>query len=523
MASIEEMLKEHALKRPLQAAIIDTARGKARTTTYDGLYGRVRAVSALLSEYGIEKGDPVLVFQPMSAELYIAMPAIFRIGAIAMFLDPSSGRKHIEQCCEIYPPKALIASSHAHLLRLISPTLNHIPIKFSIGPSVWGAHSLFQKPVGEAADCSVTVNDDLPALLTFTSGSTGQPKAALRTHGFLRAQHNVLAKTLNLCAGTVDLTTLPVFVLANLASGVTSVIPDANMRHPGRINGARVLRQIEKTKPSTAAGSPAFFERLIEECKRQSKALSSFESIYTGGAPVFPAMLDRLHKTAPNAKIVAVYGSTEAEPIAHIERDAISDADRQAMLSGKGLIAGIPVNEIAVKIIRHQWGVPIGSLSQGQFGELIQHVGNPGEIVVSGDHVLRGYLHGTGDEETKFRVDNIVWHRTGDSGVFDRDGRLWLLGRCSARIEDSDGILYPFAVEAAAAAIPGIRRTALIAQNEKRILIVECSKKGLDLPALRKSLEWAKISEIKIINRIPVDRRHNAKIDYPALARLIKA
>jgi acyl-CoA synthetase (AMP-forming)/AMP-acid ligase II len=62
-----------------------------------------------------------------------------------------------------------------------------------------------------------------------------------------------------------------------------------------------------------------------------------------------------------------------------------------------------------------------------------------GEVVLTGDHVLKGYLHGKCDRETKFEVDGERWHRTGDAGYFDKEGRLWLVGRCNVRIEDDKG------------------------------------------------------------------------------------
>src|SRR5208282_3075209 len=89
---------------------------------------------------------------------------------------------------------------------------------------------------------------EAPALVTFTSGSTGRPKAAMRTHGFLLAQHRALEASLALQPGTRDLTTLPIFVLGNLASGVTSVLPDADLRSPGKIAPRPVLTQIQRLK-----------------------------------------------------------------------------------------------------------------------------------------------------------------------------------------------------------------------------------------------------------------------------------
>src|SRR5262249_2641198 len=114
----------------------------------------------------------------------------------------------------------------------------------------------------------VPAEPDAPALLTFTSGSTGRPKAALRTHGFLLAQYGSLEKSLQLRPGTRDLTTLPIFVLANLGSGVTSVLPDADLRSPGKIAAGPVLRQMDRQRIQTTAASPAFVERLLDECER---------------------------------------------------------------------------------------------------------------------------------------------------------------------------------------------------------------------------------------------------------------
>src|SRR5690606_19153868 len=134
-------------------------------------------------------------------------------------------------------------------------------------------------------------------------------------------------------------------------------------------------------------------------------------------------------------------------------------------------------------------------------------------------HVLPGYLHGAGDRETKFRVDGRIWHRTGDAGCLDERGRLWLLGRAQARLSDDRGTLYPFAVEAAACAVAGVRRSALVQVDGKRVLVIEpAAKAPSDLPAIiSRQLAWAHLDQVRPMKSIPVDKRHNAKIDYPAL------
>src|SRR5258708_12684717 len=92
--------------------------------------------------------------------------------------------------------------------------------------------------------------------MTFTSGSTGQPKAAVRTHRFLLAQHRALADSIKLEPGELDLTTLPIFVLANLASGVTSLLPNANISSPGTVKVEGIAAQIDPYHPTTTAPPP---------------------------------------------------------------------------------------------------------------------------------------------------------------------------------------------------------------------------------------------------------------------------
>ena len=399
----------------------------------------------------------------MSRELYVVLLALFRLRAVAMFLDPSAGRDHIERCCALQPPRALIAGPKAHLLRLVSPALRSIPTAIALGRFVPFARSWSRSTACAPMTALPATGPDDPALLTFTSGSTGQPKAAVRTHAFLLAQHARLVESLDYVAGEIDLATLPVFVLANLGSGVASVIPDGDLRRPGAIDPVPVLAQIRRHGVSRSTASPAFFERLARHCAAEETTLPTLRKLFTGGAPVFPRLLDQLHRMAPAARIEAVYGSTEAEPIAHLARDEMSAADLAAMRSGRGLLAGKPIAKIELRILRAQQG-PIGPHSREQFEAECRPANEPGEIVVTGDHVLKGYLHGRGDEETKFRVGDRIWHRTGDAGCLDEPGGVGLLGRSSATIADARGTLHPFAAECVAYDDPRVRRAALVAQ-----------------------------------------------------------
>lgn len=518
--NLAHVLQAVARERPDSAAIVESVRGRSVVTTFAELEQCSCRAAALLRSLGLRAGDTVLVFQPMSAELYVVLLTLFRLGLVAMFLDPSAGREHIERCCALHAPRAFVGSTKAHLLRLFCPALRRIPVKLVIGWPLPGAtrwsRATRHAPFADIHDCSA----DTPTLITFTSGSTGQPKAAIRTHGLLLAQHRALAASLHLTPGDRDLATLPIVALANLGAGVTTVIPDADLRYPGKVAPAPIVQQMLTERVVSSVASPAFFEQLTRHCHTQGLTLPDVRKLYTGGAPVFPRLLDQMQAMAPHADIVALYGSTEAEPIAHVSRTEISAEDHQAMLAGRGLIAGVPVTEINLRVLRDCWGTPIAPLNHTSFAERCCRPNEPGEIVVSGEHVLQGYLHGRGDEETKFRVEGTVWHRTGDAGYVDDRGRLWLLGRCSARLHDERGVLYPFAVETAAYQDANVKRAALASHRGKRILAIEYF--DVSARAEPASLHWAGLDEIRTCRSIPVDKRHNAKIDYPALYKLLE-
>lgn len=515
--NIAEILSRQARELGDAPAIIDVRHGHDRVTSFSALESASARFAEQIARHGLGRGDAVLILHPVSAELYALLIAVFRIGAIGMVLDPSAGRSHIDQCLRMFPPKAFFASAAAHLLPLWIPTLRRIPLYLS-SSVIPGALRLSLHAVGPQRSAIEPAAESDPVLITFTSGSTGAPKAAPRTHGFLVAQHRALQASLHHCAGSLDLTTLPVFVLANLASGITSVIPDADLKAPGRIRPWPVLHQFERLPITTMAASPSFVARLTEGCRISGRHFDQFKHVFMGGAPVFPEDLQHAHDAFPRAEITAVYGSTEAEPMAEVSFSSITTEDIAAMEHGRGLLGGRPVDSVSLRILHNQWGTPIPALDGAQFDALCLPTEAVGEIVVSGSHVLTGYLHGAGDLESKFRVDGVPWHRTGDLGWLDAHGRLWLMGRASATIHDARGVLYPFAIECAARHVPGVRHAAALSVANRRVLAIEAANPAA-AERVRHQLQWAHIDEVRVLRSIPVDKRHNAKIDYVALRR----
>jgi len=191
----------------------------------------------------------------------------------------------------------------------------------------------------------------------------------------------------------------------------------------------------------------------------------------------------------PGTSIVSVYGSTEAEPIAHMRAQDISAEQWQAMCAGGGLIAGRPIPRVRLRILDD-------------------------EIVVAGDHVNKSYLDGRGDDENKLKIDGDIWHRTGDAGRLDADGFLWLRGRRSAKAGD----LYPFEAEVAARTWPGVEQAALVPDTDPPVIAIAGREPERGGWQARASALGA-LTVLKV-GAIPLDRRHRSKVDYGRLRAL---
>ncbi len=191
-----------------------------------------------------------------------------------------------------------------------------------------------------------------------------------------------------------------------------------------------------------------------------------------------------------------------------------------------GLPAGRVVTGLEARVIADQWGTPVGPLTQAEWEARGLPPTQAGEIVVAGADVLTTPEFGA-TSPTKIEVGDKIWHRTGDAGYFDRQGRLWLLGRCAARLtpkaDDPRPVLYPLMVEAAVHAFPEVKQAALVDHQGRRILLLELYALQAEAwrAAVVRALRWANLDEVRVLPRLPMDKRHNAKIDYPALRRLL--
>jgi olefin beta-lactone synthetase len=517
--NVAARLVERAERMPERIAIAEVHAGRTRRITFAELAGRVGRTGGGLRQVGIGQGDRVLLLVPMSIDLYVALLGILHAGATAVFVDAWADRRRLDAAVAAARPSLFIGAPRAHLLRLLSAAVRDIPRHWIAARRILPL-SRFEHA---GAPPAAVVGGEEPALVTFTTGSTGAPKAAARSHHFLWAQHEALADHLQLTEQDVDMPTLPVFVLNNLALGVASVIPDFDPRRPAEIDPARILRQVEAERVTTTSGSPAFYERLLGHSETRGVKLP-FRGLWTGGAPVFPPLAARLARGVAGEAHV-VYGSTEAEPIAGIPAGELVERTR-AGRGHAGLCAGRPVPRIHLRVMRLEDG-PVELDGRGWTAWEVPP-GEVGEIVVAGPHVLGEYL-GAPEETRRHKIleGGIVWHRTGDAGRVDDDGLLWLMGRLGVRVTRSGTTWWSTPAELLALTTPGVRHAAYLGLPDARlgqraVLCIETNGAPADLePRLRDALHPIPIDEIRRIDRVPRDPRHASKTDTEALRSLL--
>jgi olefin beta-lactone synthetase len=388
---------------------------------------------------------------------------------------------------------------------LVAAPLRRIAIK----PSVSGYRAY--KP---DMDVFSTENDHA-ALITFTTGSTGTPKAALRSHDFLRRQFDVLREELNPQPGEVNMTVLPIVLLINLGAGAGSVIAKFKASKPDTLDAGAVVRQLVQYKVQRLTASPFFIRRVAEYCIAQNAQVPELKAIFTGGAPVFPAEAAVFTRAFQRTNIQIAYGSTEAEPISLIP--AVEVALNVEKAQPEALPVGQVNTHIDLKIIPItdepiDWTTdkPLQTLPEGEIGE----------IIVAGPHVLASYYNNPEAlrRQKIYAPDGSVWHRTGDSGFLKDGDQLFLTGRCASLFMHHGRLICPFLFESWLQQLSGVTIGTVLSHQGKMLFCIEL-KPNADAEQIKQAIKALDILdvEIRVIPKIPRDPRHHSKIDYGKL------
>lgn len=479
-----------------------------RKITYAQLLQQVQATAAYHIKNGIDKDDKVLVFIPMKTKLYVIVLALLYIGACPVFLDEWVSISRLKECLKTVPCKAIVAEKKLLFVSLFISPLRKL---IKLGSTVQYSLKIMNEPIPTWPGNT--------ALVTFTTGSTGIPKAANRTHSFLNAQRNALHPLLAE-AYQITLTLLPVVVLLNLSLGKTNVLPVKKIAvsNAGSVNYA--LQLIQRHCIKSIIASPAIMIA-IAKGMIQHRIATSIGQVITGGGPVFPDEAQIMINGFPQADASVVYGSTEAEPISIINMKDLVCTAAETMQS-KGLPVGVLHSDIRIAIILYTTdSIPDQSIDEWEKQQL--RFGNSGEIIVSGPHVLQAYLNNNAAQrQNKFFVNETLWHRTGDEGMLDEKSNLYFRGRCTEIINYGEHIIYPILNAWLLQQKVAVQEAAILLMNNKLLLVLEQKNKLLQAQIIAAiqgtSLEGATICYLP---SMPKDKRHNTKIDYEKLRQLL--
>ncbi|MCA9080804.1 MAG: AMP-binding protein [Planctomycetaceae bacterium] len=541
-SNIAARLSEQAALRPWQRAIVApsgrdaSGRRQYVQLTFAQLEDESNRIAQGLLDRGLKPEQKLVLFVPFGIEFITLTFALFKAGATIVLIDPGMGRTNIFRCLEEVQPDGFVAIPKVHLARWwYRKRFPQARLNVSVGkksPLAMTTHDELRKtPLDAFQPVPRTARD--PAAVIFTSGSTGPPKGVLYEHGMFAAQVDLIRDHYGIEPGEVDLPAFPLFGLFNGALGVTTVIPDMDTTRPAQVNPKLIIEAIEDQGVTVSFGSPAFWNRVGRYCEQHGVTFPSIRRAMSAGGPVPTHVLRRMSKilTRDGADLFTPYGATESLPVASIGGREILEQTADRTRNGAGTCVGQVFAGVDVQIIEMTSG-PLTSIDQAR----ILPTGEIGEIIVRSAAVTREYyLRKEATLAAKIPDGDSFWHRIGDVGYLDDDGKLWFCGRKAHIVETPQGRMYSVCCEAILEEHPQIYRAALVglgvAPQQRPVLIAEPeegmfpttpeAEQALRDELLRMAAKHPlteQVTDVLLHRAFPVDTRHNVKINREALA-----
>jgi acyl-CoA synthetase (AMP-forming)/AMP-acid ligase II len=507
-------------ERP-QAPALHVAAGGGSTTSFAELEDLSARLAAGLSAMGLGAGDRALVMLRPGVHFVATAFALLRLGVVPVFADPGLGRRHLLPAIAAAAPRGMIAVPLLHAVRAVRPR-PFSAVRVAVSAGFWpGARSLtaLAATPGGAPPPAPAAPDDT-AIIAFTTGSTGEPKGVCFSHRVLHAQVRALVELGRIRQDDVQLALLPLLAILGPGLGCASVLPDMDASRPATVDPAKLAAAIERYGVTLGFGSPTPWRVLADHCATRGIRLPRLSRVLVGGAPVPASLVERLRPVlGAGSAVEVVYGATEALPISSVEGGDLSAAAGSP--GGRGALVGRPVGGAEVRVLRIVDG-PIAAMAE----DVLAPAGEVGEIAVRGEVVTPSYFERP-DADALARIpdEGGAWHRMGDLGRLDAEGRLWFCGRKADRVETGAGALYTACVEPAFEAHPRVARAAILGlgarPRQRPALVVEPRRGAFPRTASARAAFAAElraldaapaVEDVLFRRALPLDVRHNAKI-----------
>lgn len=508
-----DMFEDTASRKPQAAAVhyFDS------TITYKELNSMADSLAAGLSDMGVRKGDRVALDLQNVPQFLISQYAAWKLGAIVVPLNPMHRGKELEFLLDDSGAKTVIAMEST-TYQLVKEVVANTPVEKIIttsevdflpaGQPLPAMLKAFRKKKpAETIDflelidnykqqkaTRAKVSSDDVAHLIYTSGTTGPSKGAMNTHGNIAFNARVYEVCCNLGASDVVLGVAPLcHVTGTIAHLAIASLIGVPVIINYRFDPAEVLRLIEKWRATFTVASVTVFIALLDHPDLKRRDLSSFNKVFSAGAPVPAGVVDRFEQTA-GIYLHNLYGLTETTSPSHMNPLGV----RASVDPESGALSiGFPVPNTYARIMDIEAGTT--EMPPGEIGEL----------AIKGPGVVPGYW-GKPEETAKAIRDG--WLYTGDIVKMDKDGWFYVVDRKKDLIIVSGYKVWPRDVEDVLYQHPAVKEASVIG--------VPDAYRGETVKAfvsLRKEYE-GKISSGELIEFC---RQRMAAYKYPRIVEIV--
>lgn len=428
-----ERLRRNCLQHGSKTAIEFRGLDSTQRISYDSLWQRTAATAEWLAAQGVCPGDRVAVCLPKSLPAIELHLAACRMGAVSIPLNPAYSAPELEYLLEDSRARVLVTTRRhlgqagAGALAVDSPTRI-----VAVDPDS------FPRPLPDSTVSldEVKLSHESPALMLYTSGTTGHPKGALMSHGSLTANIDMLGQAWQWSSDDVLLHVLPMFHVHGLLVALHGALhAGASAVVRAAFDAGTVLRDLRRKDCTVFMAVPTMYRRLLAALGDSELDLRHMRLLTSGSdrlpTEVFDAIEARL-----GHRVVERYGMTETGIM-------LSNPVDGARIAGQ---VGLPLPGVEMRIVGQQTGMPCDR-------------GEVGELQTRGAHLFMGYWNDPDKTRGAFTEDG--WFRTGDLGLRDSRGRFELKGRMTDLIITGGFNVYPTEVEHVLARHAGVSQCAV--------------------------------------------------------------
>ena len=411
------------------AVEFERANGRMASLRFGDLHARSNRLAHLLTRRGLQPGDRLAVYLANRVEFIDVLLACLKLGVILVPINILYREREITH---------ILADAHPRVVIAERASFESFP-----GLDVLDVDELTRDAFRHAAtDIRRPIEGDAPALLVYTSGTTGRSKGAILSH------NNFLANTANLVASwritSADryLAVLPLFHVHGLGNGLmTWLASGCRMRLVERFDIRRAAGLFAEFSPTLFFGVPTVYVRLLELPPETSAAIGAHMRLFVSGSAPLPATVLDAFRERFGHTILERYGMSET--LMNISNPYGGERRPGSV--------GMPLPGVSTRIVTPE-------LNDVEAGEI-------GELLVRGPNVFSGYW-GRPDATAAAFVDG--WFRTGDLAERSADGYYTLRGRRTELIISGGFNIYPREIEELLTTAPGIREAVVVGVPDER-------------------------------------------------------